>query len=95
MRLDQAEPAAVPLRAPAGPRLNRKSGLLQCQQQRSRSLTAVASRIGVLTYCRMRVSLAGVFAKKPRMFCAALLLVQSLYASVRLLTWFEPPAARA
>jgi hypothetical protein len=28
MRLDQAEPAAVPLRVPAGSRLNPKSGLL-------------------------------------------------------------------
>jgi hypothetical protein len=52
--------------------MNRKNGLLQRHQQRSRSLTAAASRIGVLTYSRMRVSLAGVFAKKPRMFRAAL-----------------------
>ena len=51
-------------------------------------------RSGILTWCRMRVSLAGVFAKMSRMFCAALLLEQSLHASVRLLTWFEAPAER-
>ena len=57
-------------------------------------MTAAASRSGILTWCRMRVSLAEVFTKKSRMICAALLLEQSLHASVRLLTWFEAPAAR-